>query len=77
MRREKIFTVILALCAITAVAQTYNVGDIAAINNLIENNGLNWDKAPTDGSSVPSSWNWTLAYPTTYPEKGVEWSSDE
>ena len=37
-------------------AQTYNLGDIAVINNVIANNGLDWTPAPSDGSSVPSDW---------------------
>jgi len=39
-----------------AVPGTYNPGDIAVINNIIANNGLNWTPAPTDGSSVPADW---------------------
>ena len=37
--------------------QTYNPGDIAVINAIIDNNGLNWTKAnPADGSYVPADW---------------------
>jgi len=36
---------------------TYNPGDIAVINTIIENNGLKWTKAPADGSSVPRDWH--------------------
>jgi len=35
---------------------TFNVDDIAAINSMIDNNGLNWPKAPEDGSSIPDEW---------------------
>jgi hypothetical protein len=35
----------------------YNPNDIAVINNIIINNGLNWTPAnPADGSYVPSNW---------------------
>ena len=34
----------------------YNVNDIAVINSIIKNNGLNWSYAPADGSSVPADW---------------------
>jgi len=44
---------------------TYNAGDIAAINNIIDNNGLKWSKAaPANGSYIPASWT------------GVTWSDD-
>lgn len=43
---------------------TYNTGDVAAINRMIDNNGLRWTKAPANGSFVPIDW------------QGVEWSSD-
>ncbi|MDR0778277.1 MAG: hypothetical protein LBE48_02405, partial [Methanomassiliicoccaceae archaeon] len=47
-------------------AGDYNAGDIAAINLIIKNNGLNWTCAdPADGSSVPSDWT------------GVTWSEDD
>ncbi|MCL1943832.1 MAG: hypothetical protein FWF54_09840 [Candidatus Azobacteroides sp.] len=48
----------------SAFAQTYHPGDIAVINAIIDNNGLQWTKAPTDGGSVPSDWT------------GVTWSND-
>jgi len=45
--------------------QTYNPGDIAVINAIINNNGLQWTKAnPADGSYVPADWT------------GVTWSDD-
>jgi len=49
-----------------AMAQpgTYNAGDIAVINNIIANNGLDWTPAPTDGSSIPADWT------------GCSWTSD-
>ena len=42
----------------------YNAADVAAINAIIDNNGLNWPKAdPVDGVAVPSAWS------------GVTWSN--
>ena len=40
----------------------YYPADIAIINNIIDNNGLNWTKALEDGSEVPGDWT------------GVTWS---
>jgi len=40
-----------------AAPGTYNTGDIAVINAMIDNNGLSYPKAPEDGSSVPDKWN--------------------
>jgi len=38
-------------------AQTYYSGDVAVINAIIENNGLNLPKAnPADGSTIPNEW---------------------
>ncbi|MCL2488116.1 MAG: protein kinase, partial [Oscillospiraceae bacterium] len=47
-----------ATAATTAppVTPLYSPGDIAAINRMIDNNGLDWPKAPSDGSSVPPDW---------------------
>ena len=46
----------------------YNTSDMAAINAIIDNNGLNWTKANASqlsaGASVPSNWT------------GVTWSND-
>ena len=37
---------------------TYNAGDIAVINSIIANNGLNWTTAnPADGSYIPADWD--------------------
>jgi Leucine-rich repeat (LRR) protein len=57
----KIFTKISVMLAFiglsfSAIAQTYNTGDIAVINTIIDDNGLGWTKAPTDGSLVPADW---------------------
>ena len=43
---------------------TYNPGDIAVINNIIDSNGLNWTKAnPADGSYIPADWaNWACQW---------------
>ena len=43
-------------------AGTFSPGDIAVINALIDNNGLKWQKAPVNGSSVPNSWNWNVIW---------------
>ena len=52
-----------SFAAMNGQAQTYNVGDIAVINNIIDSNGLNWTKAnPADGSYIPADWTdceWT------------------
>jgi len=53
-----------AQIAQAAAPGTYNTGDIAVINRLITNNGLEWPKAPKDGSSVPEEWRY------------VSWSED-
>ena len=46
-------------------AGDYNAGDIAVVNAIIEQNGLNWTKAdPADGASVPGDWT------------GVTWTDD-
>ena len=50
---------------IAATPGTYNAGDIAVINRIIANNGLNWTTAdPADGSYVPGGWT------------GIVWSDD-
>ena len=54
---------------VTAVAVSiYNPGDIAVINRIIDNNGLNWPKAPADGSSIPAEW---MVDPSS-----LDWSDD-
>ena len=68
-RGLSLFIVLLAVITVMftpslAADPTYNPGDIAVINAIITNNGLNWTKAnPADGSYVPSDWS------------GVTWSS--
>ena len=47
---------LFATFALPATAQIYNKGDIAVINNIIDKNGLKWEKAPADGSDVPADW---------------------
>ena len=62
--RIMILVIFTCLAPLTAFAQTYNPGDIAVINAIIDNNGLLWTKAnPADGSYVPADWT------------GVVWSS--
>ena len=35
----------------------HNADDVAVINGIIDNNGLNWTKAvPADGSYIPANW---------------------
>ena len=46
--------------------ETYDTNDIAVVNAIIDNNGLDWPKAPDDGSSVPDEW-----------DPGVKWSDEE
>ncbi|MCL2871408.1 MAG: protein phosphatase 1 regulatory subunit 42 [Betaproteobacteria bacterium] len=55
---------LLALSPLSARAAPgdYNTGDVAVINAIIANNGLNWTPAPSDGSSIPADWT------------GVTWS---
>jgi hypothetical protein len=48
------------------MAQTYNPGDVACINAIIANNGLDCTPAPTDGSSVPDDWAEVVTW-STYP----------
>ena len=43
---------------------TYNMGDIYAINGIIQNNDLGWPYYTGDGNTAPSGWY------------GVTWSSD-
>ena len=51
----------------------YNVGDIAVINGIIDNNGLtSWTKAPIDGSSVPSGWSPAVKWSTDPTNKRVK-----
>ncbi|MCL1932332.1 MAG: leucine-rich repeat domain-containing protein [Candidatus Azobacteroides sp.] len=67
MSKLKIMVPVIFACLapLTTFAQTYNSGDIAVINNIIDNNGLQWTKAdPADGSSVPDDWT------------GIYWSYD-
>jgi|GEM_PF-6237155 len=50
----------------TAPVTIYNADDIAVINAIIKDNGLNWTPAnPADGSAVPADWT------------GVTWSNDD
>ena len=36
----------------------FNPGRIADVNWIIDNNGLDWEKAdPADGSYTPGKWN--------------------
>jgi len=55
----------------------YNTMDIAVINSIIANNGLNWTPAdPADGSYVPEDWLLVdKASPPDYPLwYGVRWT---
>ena len=40
----------------------YYADDIEVINNIIDDNGLDWEKAPEDGSSVPSDWEYYVEW---------------
>jgi len=58
-----------------ASPQLYNPDDIAVINAIIANNGLNWTPAdPADGSYCPADWEQNM---TSTPPEGVKWSGDE
>ena len=60
--------------ALAAEPGTYNSGDIAVINDIIANNGLNWTTAdPADGSYVPEDWGYELPV-MAYK---VLWSEDD
>ena len=67
---SKTFLCVIAICAasfaaMNVQAQTYNAGDVAVVNSIISNNGLNWTTAnPADGSYIPADWT------------GCKWSSD-
>ncbi|HHX54378.1 MAG TPA: hypothetical protein GX704_05645 [Clostridiales bacterium] len=47
---------VYALWKPAAAPGDYNVGDIAVINGIIDNNGLNLPKAPENGSDAPPEW---------------------
>ena len=57
---KKLFVVWSLLFGFSVSVQSapgyFNTGDIAVINAMIDNNGLNWTKAPADGSFVPYDW---------------------
>ena len=58
-----VLSILFALLPATALADpTYHTGDIAVINNMIDNNGLHTDKAPENGSSVPNEWNYFVTW---------------
>jgi len=54
-------------------ASVYYYGDIAVMNAIIDNNGLRWPKAPSDGSSIPEEW---MVATTGGVQRGVVWSGD-
>ncbi|MDR2562638.1 MAG: leucine-rich repeat domain-containing protein [Prevotellaceae bacterium] len=58
--------------ATPAMAQTYNTGDIAVINNIISNNGLYVDLC-TDpsGATVPQSWNSKVIWTSDPSDKRI------
>jgi len=69
-----ILMIVMISCKKEKVTLTniYNPGDVAVINSLIANNGLDWTPSPADGSSVNASWKWS-------GEKsnfGVAWSKN-
>ena len=69
----KTVAVCVGFLAFTATikAQTpnYHHDDIAAINAIISNNGLDWDMADPDGSVCPPNW-------TSDPFQYATWSGD-
>jgi len=40
----------------------FTVDDITVINDMIQNNGLGWTPAPSDGSSVPLDWTGVVVW---------------
>jgi len=57
----------------TSTTPIYNPGDIAVINAIIDNNGLQWTKAdPADGSYVPDDWTYSIQ-----SGQGIRWTNDE
>ncbi|MCL2671012.1 MAG: leucine-rich repeat domain-containing protein [Clostridiales bacterium] len=55
-----------------AVAGTYNPGDIAVINAIIDNNGWSMPKAdPVDGSYVPRKWGFNIDWSEDVSNKRV------
>lgn len=38
------------------VMPKYSQNDVAAVNKIIQDNGLNWTLAPADGSFIPDDW---------------------
>ena len=61
--------VVCMFLTVPVLAQTpgiYNAGDVAVINDMIDNNGLQWTKAdPADGSYISDGWI------------GAHWSDEE
>ncbi|MDR2496585.1 MAG: hypothetical protein LBD21_05610 [Tannerellaceae bacterium] len=54
----------LMALATPTMAQVYNTGDIAVINNIIDKNGLKLTKAATNGYSVPTDWTNIVSWST-------------
>lgn len=50
---------------------TYNPGDIAVINNIIENNGLNLTLADPGGFSIPGDWTGSVTWSKGMSNKRV------
>jgi len=75
VRGVKAGSVVITATAESGVSATYGVMvvlpydpvDVAVINRIIKDNGLNWTPAPADGSSVPAGWAGVTWHPPTYP----------
>ena len=65
-----ILSLLLLLAPAATTAQTYHAGDIAVINDIIANNGLDWTEAdPADGSYVPADWSSVVVWNTATPRR--------
>ncbi|MGI6726501.1 MAG: Ig-like domain-containing protein [Christensenellales bacterium] len=82
MKTRKTITLMLALLMVLAALpwqqaaaadpDTFNVNDIAAINNIIVVNGWGAPQAPADGSSVPGEWNGKVFWTDNATNKRVK-----
>ena len=72
------FVIVVGLLTATPLtvivaSDNYNTDDIAVINAIIDKNHLGWDKAPSNGSSIPASWTFAQIGGVS---GGVIWSGD-
>ncbi len=62
---------VYALWKPKAAPGDYNKDDIAVINGIIDNNGLNLPKAPDDGSDAPPEWVEKVIWSDAEPGKRI------